>query len=322
MLGDASIGRFDSVLRLENQSHDMLLEQTQQVLQQAGRDDLLLFYFSGHGLTDEHGRLYLAATNTRRNILAGTSFPIEQLKEWCDTYRATRIIVILDCCFSGAAGHTFAKSSLDVPLGQHLAEGRGKYILTASTATTVAQEKEGERYSVFTKHVIEGLQTGAADLDQMPDGHITIDALYRYVYSQVRADNGQEPMRWDLSRKGEHLIIAWRRPEIRPAAQAQVAVQAYIDAILQRFQQGEVIPFVGPGVIARQVGSHPPVFAELARQLAQRARLQLAEDLPLTLVSQTIHMRDDRDSLYRHVKSMHRQPATVFTPALTHHFLG
>ena len=181
--------------------------------------------------------MYLAAANTRRNILAGTSFPIEQLKE-------------------------------------------------------------------------------------MPNGHITIDALYRYVYSQVHADNSQEPMHWDLSRKGEHLIIAWRRPEIRPAAPTQVAVQAYIAAIVQRFQQGEVIPFVGPGVIEHHAGARPPVFAELARQLAQRAKLQLAEDLPLTLVSQTIHMRDDRDRLYRHVKSMHRQPSTVFTPALTHHFLG
>ena len=47
VLGDVSIGRFDTVLRLENQSHDTLLEQTQQVLQQAGRDDLLLFIFLG-----------------------------------------------------------------------------------------------------------------------------------------------------------------------------------------------------------------------------------------------------------------------------------
>lgn len=318
VLRDPAIGRFDMVLPLKNVPHHAMLTEIRQVLEQASKDDLFLFYFSGHGKTDTRNRLYLIATNTALSALEVTSLPIETLKDLLDAYRTTRIIIILDCCFSGAAGASFAKSSFDDTLKVHFSEGRGKYLLTASTATTVAAEKEGDIYSVFTKHLIAGLQTGAADLDQAADGRITIDALYRYVYHQVRQEGGQEPMRWDLSQKGEHLIIAWRRAEVPPASPAVVRVR--YNTIIQGFQQGEVIPFLGPGVL--EPGNPPPVYAALAQELGRRANLQPGQVIPLTMVSQLIHMRDDRAQLYRHMKTIHCPSPNTYTPTTTHRFLA
>ena len=38
-------------------------------------DDLLLLYFSGHGVLDDQGHLYLAVKDTERDLLSGTAIP-------------------------------------------------------------------------------------------------------------------------------------------------------------------------------------------------------------------------------------------------------
>jgi hypothetical protein len=68
----------------------------------------------------------------------------------------------------------------------------------------VAQEKESDQYGVFTKHVIEGIKSGQADLDS--DGRITMGELYRYVHDQVLDEGFQEPMKWDLNVRGDLII--------------------------------------------------------------------------------------------------------------------
>ena len=37
------------------------------------RDDVLLLYFSGHGVLDDRGQLYLAVKDTERGLLRGTA---------------------------------------------------------------------------------------------------------------------------------------------------------------------------------------------------------------------------------------------------------
>lgn len=108
--------------------------------------------------------------------------------------RSRRIIVILDCCYSGA----FALGALRREAGTptvDIAEpfaGNGRVVLTASTALQYAHENERDiRYSrapaqpsVFTSAVVNGLRDGSADLDG--DGLVSVDELYDYVHEQVR----------------------------------------------------------------------------------------------------------------------------------------
>ena len=48
------------------------------------RDDLTLLYFTGHGVKDDEGRLYLAMTNTRREALMFTAISAAQLNDAMD----------------------------------------------------------------------------------------------------------------------------------------------------------------------------------------------------------------------------------------------
>ena len=72
VLKDEAIAGFD-VTMLVNQPHYVVGEAIADFYGEAGREDLTLLYFTGHGVKDDEGRLYLAMTNTRREALMFTA---------------------------------------------------------------------------------------------------------------------------------------------------------------------------------------------------------------------------------------------------------
>jgi len=97
-------GLFDpsSVTVLKNAPHYDVQLAIDQSLQKAGKSDLVLIYYSGHGHLDEFCRLHLTTVNTVLGTLASTSVPIHVIKSYLEVARSNRIVLILDCCFSGA----------------------------------------------------------------------------------------------------------------------------------------------------------------------------------------------------------------------------
>lgn len=204
VLASAKHGGFAETFVLKNVPHWEALLKINQVLKRAEKDDFVLIFYSGHGKLDLAGRLHLAAANTVIETLEASSIPVESIRNYVDVSSCNKVALILDCCFSGAAGEAFARGGVDDQL-QRASGGRGTYLMTASTGVQVAVEKERDEHGVFTKHLITGIESGAADLDG--DGRITMDELYRYVHDRVLDEGCQEPMKWDLNVRGE-LVIA------------------------------------------------------------------------------------------------------------------
>src|SRR5688572_11047855 len=65
-------------------------------------DDLVLVYFSGHGVRDQNGRLHFVAADTDPATLPATGVAARYLLDLAQDSAARRQIVVLDCCFSGA----------------------------------------------------------------------------------------------------------------------------------------------------------------------------------------------------------------------------
>ena len=315
VLGNPQIGRFDHVRRLKTRSHRDILDEVQRMFLQAQKDDLVLFYFSGHGLFDEQGHLHLAVMNTQSSLLHVTSLPLETIKEMIDACRSVRIVLIFDCCFSSIRGsrvdpETFAHSM------QLMSSGRGKYIMTSPPHHYDPQEKNVDAYSLFTQHLIDGLKTGLADINR--EGMITADHLYHYIYTQVASGLGHsEPMKWDLSGKGS-CILAWTTPT---SSLASTAVKVRYDAIAQLFKKGEIIPFLGPGVVEHGMHGGPPINGELVQRLAASIGLADRTD-PLTLMSQKMHILAGRGVVYNNLRDLYRPEPYTYSPALTHRFLA
>jgi len=209
---DKDIGSFDpnNVTLFNNQPHREVLKEVARCLDNAQRDDMVLLYFSGHGKLDSGNRLHLATSNTTSDLLGVTSIPVQTIKELIDRSGTEKIIVILDCCYSGAIGAAFKGGDVDSEL-QIASGGKGKYIMTASTGIQVAEEKEGDNYSVFTNYLLEGLRTGDADLNG--DGEITADELYTYVRDRVVKSGKQEPMKYAIGVTGDLRIAGAKQPQ-------------------------------------------------------------------------------------------------------------
>jgi hypothetical protein len=208
VLENPDIAGFE-VTTLINEPHHRVGEAIGEFYRDRRRDDLTLVYFTGHGVKDDHGQLYLAMTNTRRDNLSFTAIAAEQIERAMDRCVSRQMVLILDCCFSGAfpAGR-LAKTDATVQVLDRF-QGRGRTVLTASDAMQYSFEGNqlhGQAVqSVFTRHLIAGLRDGTADLDL--DGDITLDELYTFVYGAVVDEMpNQRPKRLD-NIEG-HIVIA------------------------------------------------------------------------------------------------------------------
>lgn len=249
-------GGFSETVVLKNVPHWEALLKINQQLKRAERDDFVLIFYSGHGKLDQAGRLHLATVDTVIESLEATSIPVESIRNYVDVSHSNKVALILDCCFSGAAGGAFARGGVDDQL-QRASGGRGTYLMTASTGVQVAMEKESDAYGVFTKHLIDGIESGGADLDG--DGRITMDELYRYVHDRVLDEGSQEPMKWDLNVRGE-LVIAntgkspkeERRRQLRETILQLAGQHLLPDRILRRsLEMLSPNPPVGPDALRR-----------------------------------------------------------------------
>jgi formylglycine-generating enzyme required for sulfatase activity len=233
VLSDPTIGGFEVTL-LVNETEPVMRRQIARLYHRRKRGDLLLLYYSGHGLTDEHsGRLYLATRDTEMDIASATALDTAFVQGQIDRSNSQRKVVILDCCHSGAfAGAMGALGSSAGTREAFAGNGYGRAILTASNALEFAWEGDkllGEvPMSVFTHFLIEGLQTGAADLDG--DGRISLDELYKYVYEQViTSGSKQTPRKWVYNVEGEIIIARNPRPVVKPVelpSELQQAVES------------------------------------------------------------------------------------------------
>jgi hypothetical protein len=229
VLADPTIGGFE-VDVVSNQPEWRLRRAIGAFFAGRSRDDLALLHFSCHGVKDDSGQLYFATTDTELANLDATAVPADFVNRHMSRSRSRRIVLLLDCCYSGAfARGMLARAGTGMELRERF-EGRGRIVLTASSAMEYAFEatelaRDDGRPSVFTRALVRGLETGEADGDG--DGRVSVDELYDYVYEQVLTETPkQTPGRWSFEVAGDLLIA--RSPSVRPVhlpAELQQAVQ-------------------------------------------------------------------------------------------------
>jgi len=185
-------------------------------------DDVLLLYFSCHGVKDDDGQLYFAASNTKPSRLGATAVAAEFVNRCMSRSRSRRVVLLLDCCYAGAFERGMvarAGTGMDI---QERFGGRGRAVITASSAMEYAFEGDeladthDLKPSVFTSALVEGLETGEADRDE--DGNVGLDELYEYVYGKVRqVTPNQTPGKWTFGVEGDLYIARRNRPVTKPA---------------------------------------------------------------------------------------------------------
>lgn len=188
VLRHPEMGGFDEVRTLPNPDPLVMQEAIESLFSGRTKTDLLLMFFSGHGVKDDSGKLYFATRLTRKNsvgeLVKATAVPAGFVQDVMSNSRCKRQVIILDCCFSGAfAEGMTAKDDGTVDIRTQLG-GEGRAVLTSSTSTQYSFEQQGEALSVYTRYIVEGIETGAADGDN--DGFISIEELHDYARKKVQ----------------------------------------------------------------------------------------------------------------------------------------
>jgi Caspase domain len=260
VLRDAEIGGFSVELSL-NEAEHMLRRRIATFFADRQRDDLLLMHFSCHGVKDDSGQLYFAARDTAVPQLDASAVSAEFLSRQMSRSRSQKIIVLLDCCYSGAIARGLRfrggdKIDVDENLG-----GTGRVIITASSAMEYAFEGDdlsgAGQPSVFTSAVVKGLQTGEADRDQ--DHRISVRELYEYVCDEVHEITPNQRPNLLSHLEGE-LYVA-RSSWIAPVAPGELApeLHAALENGLPSIREGAVAE------LARLLTGRDRPMAEAAR---------------------------------------------------------
>ena len=147
-------------------------------------DDVVVIAFSGHG-SETHE---LVAHDTDPYDLAATTIPLTTLGDWCARIPARRLLIVLDCCFSGGMGAKALQvesvprdmQSVDGKLNR--ISGQGRIILTASGPTQKAWENPRLGHGFLTLYPLEALQ-GPEDIRE--GDRIRVLRMLDYVARRV-----------------------------------------------------------------------------------------------------------------------------------------
>jgi hypothetical protein len=179
----------------------------------ATSDDVLLLYFSGHGVSVDGAGLYFPVADTQTDLFQSTSLDASFINNQIRQSACRKNVVLLDCCHAGAFSEGPRRASLS-----HEFAGDGRAVLSAARSEQLAWESGpgpgGQPGSFFTLTVVEGLATGAAD--PHGSGSVTVDDLYEYVRDRVVEQSAGQQVPVKIENITERLVVADNHKD-RPA---------------------------------------------------------------------------------------------------------
>jgi uncharacterized caspase-like protein len=179
----------ENIILLENPDRHEVEEMIHDMFTNLKKNDLIVFYFAGHGITDRLGQFYLATSRTRNDgdrLRDITAVSAQYLQGKMTQSLSEQQVIILDCCFSGAFSKgMIARSDNTVNIQVQLG-GKGRAVLASSTSTQYSFEHKDSGFGIYTHYVLEGVKEGTADADS--DGWVSVGELHDWTVRSSLAE--------------------------------------------------------------------------------------------------------------------------------------
>lgn len=174
----------DAQVRLlidEDATRENVLDAMRSVFLRADENDVVLFYFSGHGLP---GAFLPVDYDGYENRLEH-----DEIRELLRACRAKHKLVLADACHSGSL--LAARSAATIEIERYyraFEESRGgTALLLSSKSEEYSLEDRGLRSGIFSHYLIRGLK---GEADSNADQIVTVRELFVFVHQQVRTYTG------------------------------------------------------------------------------------------------------------------------------------
>ena len=206
-------GGFDTVIELRNGVvkrslvEKYMVDRFSKESDDLGRDDRLLFYYSGHGADQAHRFGYLQFSRAKEGNFAGEDvLALHEFQEWAKLNIAKHLLIILDACSSGLAISAKGGLTQEALLNSLSGQGSG-YLLTAGTGDQKAWQIEiykRKGYSILTRALMHALQDSSTDSNN--SGFFTINEAFaraekEIAQFQIEQDRKMTPQLVPLARQ-------------------------------------------------------------------------------------------------------------------------
>lgn len=165
-------------------SRGTILAKLTELVQGAGAEDRIVFFFSGHGHRLNEN-FYLVPSDAYSSEDPDGLLLFDRVIEILNSSAAKQKIIILDACFSGPEiTKKFGSQPMSFKfLTEYLAKTKGVVVLSSSESDQTSTTKSpNPKLSLFTHFIVMGLRGDTAALD----GHyLTVPSLYSYVSKKV-----------------------------------------------------------------------------------------------------------------------------------------
>jgi len=203
---------FDEIIMILNKEatqRRILTELFDRLPKMVDRNDRVLFYFAGHGQTEDlrggGKKGYIIPADAETDSYASTAVSMEQIRSLSSRIAAKHIFYVMDCCYSGLG----LNRSAGVWPGisdylRKVSAMRVVQIITAGGQGEQVQEREG--HGLFTTYFLKAI-AGEADLDK--DNVVTGTELGAYLRPTVSnaSRQAQTPLFGRLEGEGEFLFF-------------------------------------------------------------------------------------------------------------------
>ena len=187
----------------------ILTELFHRLPEKVDRNDRVLFYFAGHGQTEDlpggGKKGYIIPVDAETDSYASTAVSMEQIRSLSNRIAAKHIFYVMDCCYSGLG----LNRSAGVWPGisdylRKVSAMRVVQIITAGGQGEQVQERAG--HGLFTSYFLKAIE-GEADIDK--DNVVTGTELGAYLRPTVSnaSRQMQTPLFGRLEGEGEFLFF-------------------------------------------------------------------------------------------------------------------
>ncbi len=229
-------GGFDEVKQLLNPNPPVMREAIETLFSGRTIDDLVLLFFCGHIIRDKSGQLYLttsiACNSSKVELIRVSAITASFVRELMNNSPCQNQVVILDSCLNQVSDGEIKIDNDDSLEIETQLGGKERAILTSFTFIPKASKREGFDHSIYTHYLVEGIGTGAADLNR--DGWISLDELHKYASHKVEVAAPAVKPKFYPGTKGDQISLF--------AAPLEDVTLKYRQAVEYHVTKGELSP--------------------------------------------------------------------------------